>query len=284
MKTFDVDRVCQVLAEIAPPTLGESWDNIGLLVGNRRSPVRRVMTCLTITPPVAEEAVARQVDLVVAHHPLPFKPLSRLTTDSTAGSILIRLIAGGVAVYSAHTAFDSARSGINQMWAEGLGLNQIKPLVAIDATSRDTNDSQISPELGGGRYGVLPIPMPIDALASQAGRFCRTPEVRVVAAAQEIRKVAIACGSGGGFLSAAKAKGCQALITGETTFHNCLEAESVGISLVLVGHYASERFAMETMANDLNARIDRLGGDCEVFASDAETDPLRTVVIDPPKH
>lgn len=284
MKTFDVDRVCQVLAEIAPPTLGDSWDNIGLLVGNRRSPVNRVMTCLTITPPVAEEAVAKRVDLVVTHHPLPFKPLTKLTSDSTAGSILIRLIAGGVAVYSAHTAFDSARSGVNQMWAEGLGLDQIKPLVAIDAASCDSDDSLIPSELGGGRYGVLPIPMSIDALASVAGRFCRAPEVRVVESAQEIRRVAVACGSGGSFLSAAKAKGCQALITGETTFHNCLEAESVGISLVLVGHYASERFAMEAMATDLNARIGRLGGDCEVFASDADIDPLRTVVINPPKR
>jgi len=292
MKTFDVDRVCQVLAEIAPPTLGQSWDNIGLLVGNRHSPVRRAMTCLTLTPPVAEEAIAKRVDLVVTHHPLPFKPLAKLTTDSTAGAILIRLIAGGVAVYSAHTAFDSARSGINQMWAQGLGLDPIKPLVTIEAASRDSDltplgpevGQAIGPEIGEGRYGILPAPMSAESLAAAAGRFCSARETRVVDAGQEIRKVAVACGSGGGFLGAARAKGCDALITGEATFHTCLEAQSVGISLVLVGHYASERFAMSPMAVELNDRIGRLGGDCEVFVSDAETDPLRTVAISPPKH
>ncbi|MFG0261220.1 MAG: Nif3-like dinuclear metal center hexameric protein, partial [Novipirellula sp. JB048] len=79
---FSVDQVCQTLAELAPLRLAESWDNVGLLVGDRQATVARLMTCLTITPAVVQEAIEEGVDLVVAHHPLPFKPLARLTTDT----------------------------------------------------------------------------------------------------------------------------------------------------------------------------------------------------------
>ncbi len=109
-----LDAVCQVLSRHAPLSLAESWDNVGLLLGDRSSEVSKLMTCLTVTPSVVEEAVEQGVDLVVTHHPIPFRPLSRVTCDSITGALLWRLIGAGVAVYSAHTAFDSAEQGINQ--------------------------------------------------------------------------------------------------------------------------------------------------------------------------
>jgi len=306
---IEIDRLCQLLGELAPLGLAESWDNVGLLIGDRRRPVRRVMTCLTITPQVVREAIGLRTDLIVAHHPFPFKPLSRITADTPVGSMLLELIAGGVAVYSAHTAFDSAVAGINQCWAEGLGLKDIRPLIPVNASAaaaaiggrtgpasgasvkppafHSLSGSGLSADsaglatvqaaVGGGRCGRLVEAVSLEALADRAARFSGTGLCRIVGSGDDIVNVGVACGSGGGFLSAAEACGCQALITGEATFHTCLEAEAIGVGLVLVGHYASERFAMEHLAGTLATAFRQAELDLQVYASVADSDPLRTM-------
>ena len=125
-----VAPIAEFLAKFAPPRLAEEWDNVGLLVGRGNQLVRRIMTCLTLTRESVAEAVADEVDLVVSHHPLPLKPLRRLTDETPEGRFLLDLMAAKIAVYSPHTAFDSAGRGINQRLAEGLGLEGIAPLTA----------------------------------------------------------------------------------------------------------------------------------------------------------
>src|SRR6185295_8040165 len=137
--------LCRFLDAFAPPGLSEEWDNVGLLVGDPKRQVERAMTCLTITPASCAEAVSKQANLIVTHHPLPFQPLRRLTTESTPGRLLLTLIEAGIAVYSPHTAFDSAAEGINQQLAEGIGLTEIRPLVPSPP------DATIN--LGSGRFG-----------------------------------------------------------------------------------------------------------------------------------
>lgn len=269
MSALPLETLCQVLAELAPLRLAESWDNVGLLVGNRAAPIHRVMTCLTITPAVVAEAAERQAELIVTHHPLPFKPLAKITSDSPNGQMLLDLIAGGVAVYSAHTAFDSALLGINAMWSEALELQDMAPLVP----QAEDDD----PGSGSGRCGRLAADTPVTELAATAAGIVGVDEVRIAGPIQTVRKVGIACGSGGGFLHAAAHRGCQVLITGEATFHTCLEAEARGITLILLGHYGSERFAMERLAGLLRERLQSLCDTLEVFASDADVDPLRTI-------
>ena len=315
-----VDRVCQILADIAPLALAESWDNVGLLVGDRQRSIRVVMVCLTVTPQVVEEAIAKRVELIVTHHPLPFRPLTKITSDTTVGKMLLALITHGIAVYSAHTAYDSARGGINQLWAEGLGLSGIAPLVLADPTRLHPTGGQNpagintpvacqapADPIGAGRYGRLPEPLDPESLAQKVASICRCRSWKLVggklaggklaggnlaggsptgsanppgSANAPISKVAIACGSGGSFLSAAKGRGCQALVTGEASFHDCLEAEASGLALILVGHYASERFGMERLSGRLATEFRRIDGELEVFSSDADVDPLRTVAAD----
>src|SRR5687767_15001834 len=113
-----IEDVVGFLTEQAPLKLAETWDNVGLLVGDRQANVSRVLTCLTLTPEVAAEAIAADVQLVVAHHPVLFKPVQKLTADDSQGRMLLDLIAARVAVFSAHTAYDSALQGINQSLAE----------------------------------------------------------------------------------------------------------------------------------------------------------------------
>lgn len=266
---------------------------MGLLVGDRSRSVARVMTCLTISPTVVDEAVEQRADLVVTHHPLPFKPHARITSDSVSGGLLLRLIEARTAIYSAHTAFDSALEGINELWAQRLGLVGIEPLVRPPATpstfasdaavmhptpDRSEPDqpgpvSQLGPVPGeAGRSGRVAGPITLQQFVRQAAALVAAPSPRYVGAAdQPVRKVAIACGSGGSFLAAARRRGCDTLLTGEATFHNCLDAESLGIGLGLLGHYWSERFALEQLAEQLTGQLP----DLTIWPSQRESDPLR---------
>ncbi len=262
-----VASVTTLLDELAPRSLAEEWDNVGLLVGRGQQRVRRVMTCLTITPASAAEAIAGQADLIVAHHPLPFHPLTRLTTESTVGRLLLDLIAAGIAVASYHTAFDSADRGINQRLAEGLDLVDIEPLVPAAEGDRDAG-------LGSGRCGRPRRPGGLQEMADLVKRFLAIERLQLVGNLdQRVTRVAVACGSGGSFLGAACRAQCDCLVTGEATFHTCLDAEARGVGLVLPGHFASERFAVETLADTLEERLQ----DVDVWPSRQEQTPLRWV-------
>jgi dinuclear metal center YbgI/SA1388 family protein len=239
--------------------LAEEWDNVGLLVGDETREAARVMTCLTITPGTAAEAIAQAADLVVAHHPLPFRALKRLTADTTTGRLLLDLIAAKVAVYSPHTAFDSAANGINQRLARGLGLRGVLPLVFNHQG------------LGSGRVGWLEEPLGLAGMADRVKRFLSVDRLQIVGDPdRSIRTMAVACGAAGEFLEAAREAHCDAMLIGETRYHTCLDAEAAGIGLILPGHYASERFAVECLAEVLAEEFPSL----EVWASRDERDPL----------
>jgi dinuclear metal center YbgI/SA1388 family protein len=116
------------LNQFAPPELAAEWDNVGLLLGDRSATVQRIMTCLTVTPDSAAEAVEEGVQLIVTHHPIFFRPSKRLTADSAEGRMLLSLARAGVAVYSPHTALDNTAGGINELLARRLGLVDTVPL------------------------------------------------------------------------------------------------------------------------------------------------------------
>jgi dinuclear metal center YbgI/SA1388 family protein len=123
-----IAAVIDYLERFAPPGLAADWDNVGLLLGARDSAVRRVMTCLTVTPESAAEAVEREAQLIVTHHPILFRAAKRLTGDTAEGRTLLTLARAGVAVYSPHTAFDNTQGGINDLLARRLGLGNVGPL------------------------------------------------------------------------------------------------------------------------------------------------------------
>lgn len=261
-----VDDLCQVLERTAPIRLAEEWDNVGLLVGDRAKRIARVMTCLTITPASVAEAIDRGAGLIVTHHPLPFRPLSRITTDTIPGQLLLQLIRAEVAVYSSHTAYDSAAGGINQSLAEGLGLLNIRPLVP------ETEGGDAS--LGSGRIGDLPTKGRFTDLAQSLQSFLGVVGMKVVGDdAQPVSSVAVGCGSAGSLLEAACQAGCDAMVLGETNLHTCLEAEARGVALLLPGHFASERFAIERLALSLIDAFPAL----EIWASQQESDPVRWI-------
>jgi putative NIF3 family GTP cyclohydrolase 1 type 2 len=90
-------------------------------------------------------------------------------------------------------------------------------------------------------------------------------------ARRSIARVAIACGAGGEFLPAAVSQSCDVLLTGEARFHTCLEARTAGIALVMAGHYATERPAMESLAGALALEFPGISA----WASEVERDPIQ---------
>ncbi len=287
------------------------------------------MTCLTLTPQSVAEAIESQAQMVVAHHPLPFKPIAKLTTQSQSGRMLWDLARAGISVYSPHTAWDSAGRGINARLAELLGLEDCQPIVPQRVTSQstptfagtaaahssvkqteksvavrkgepvdDSSDTVDSgrkstrlplpedavpgrkstrlplPEVGAGRMGSLSEPLSLHELTSRLCQRVADCRPRGVNGGQLIRGVAIACGSGGSLLGNALATGkCDLFLTGEGTFHTCLEAQAAGISLLMIGHFASERFAMVEMASELQHVFPEL----TVWASQQEKDPVENI-------
>ncbi len=261
----NVGDICKALGQIAPVCLAAEWDNVGLLVGDRKSTLTHVMTCLTVTPETVAEAIGKQVGLIVTHHPFPFSPLKTVTTDTNIGTMLWQLAQAGISVYSAHTAFDSAGEGINQQIAEMLNLKDIKPLEPVDDVSSPVTDG-----LGVGRFGTVEFA----SLAELVNKTKSTFNIKTLHVVGDIerslKKVGIACGSAGEFIRCASRQGCDVLITGEARFHTCLEARALGIAMILLGHYASERFALENLAATLADQFSEL----TVWASTDEEDPL----------
>ena len=255
-----VASIAAFLEELAPLRLAEEWDNVGLLVGNHGRNVKRLMTCLTVTPTSASEAIESGADLIVTHHPMPFLALKRLTDDSTVGRVLLDLIAAHVAVYSPHTAFDSAREGVNERLAQGLGLQDVTPLIP-------------QPEgQGTGRWGHVAGEITLGELVQRLKHFLAIERLQVVGQPdQRVCAVAIGCGAADELIDAARQNGCDAMVLGEARFHTCLEAEAAGIGLLLPGHYASERFAVECLAECLAKQF----ADVEVWSSRRERDPIR---------
>ena len=257
--------ICDFLDCIAPKNLAEEWDNVGLLAGDFQSAANRVMTCLTITPASAQEAIDGDCDLIVTHHPLPFHPIKKITSEETATRMLWDLIRAGIAIYSPHTGFDSAAQGINHQLALMAGIADPSPIVPAEDEGGRT---------GAGRIGSLDAAIQVSDLISALREPLAAGHVGLVGQMDsKVKTVAFACGSGGTFLDPAIRLGCDAMVTGEANFHTCLEAQAAGVHLILLGHYASERFALEQLAGELTQQFP----ETEVWASTRESDPVKRV-------
>jgi dinuclear metal center YbgI/SA1388 family protein len=254
LNVTDVNSVSKFLDAEYPAALAEDWDNVGLLIGDFTSQVRRLMTCLTITPTVCNEAVQKKVDLIVSHHPFPFFGTKRITSESTDGSMLLKLISHGIAVYSPHTAHDSAPDGVNRQLATLLEL--------VDVEALNAN--------GSGRIGNRNQPATLAEMLSIAEQRLGACSY-VGALGKRIRRIAVGCGAADEFIAEAARQGADLLLLGEARFHACLQAESLSLALILPGHFASERFAVETLADKIAARFP----DISCFASVAEQDILK---------
>ena len=131
MRVADIARTMEA---VAPPELAEEWDNVGLLVGDLDAAVRKVMVCTDVTEAVLAEATRARAQMIVAHHPVIFQSVRRVTASETP--IVYGAVRSGVAIYVAHTNFDAAVGGTNDALADILQLVDRRPLEPVSLGGR----------------------------------------------------------------------------------------------------------------------------------------------------
>lgn len=227
-----VNDVCQWLDRLAPFETAESYDNVGLIVGDKGTQVKNVLFTVDVTPSVVSLAKARGCELIVSHHPLLFLPAKHILFDELEGATIKALCQAEISLISAHTNLDIASGGIGDSLAETLGLQSLR-------TAPD----------GIVRVGELETPMMPDELerflTQRIGNQARC--YAPLGQLSRITTLAIGVGAYSEGYEQALAVGAQAYLTGEIKHHDALPATYRGLTLYELGHYATERFGIEAL-------------------------------------
>lgn len=241
-----VSKILNLVGEIAPFELAEAWDNVGLLAGHPDWSVDRVLVALDLTPGALREAVEIGAQLIVTHHPILFTGRKNLREDDGEGALLTELVRAKIALIAAHTNYDNAPGGLNDVLAEALGLKDVVPLENGLRAGTFAGDDASLAALAAERLGGQP---------------------RLYRGARAIHKVAVCGGAGGSFWPLAHAAGCDAYLTGEVRHHEALAATAAGLTLVEAGHYYTERVMVKALRNGLQKRADALQYNVHVVES-----------------
>lgn len=263
-----LEEILSVLGDLAPASLAEDWDTVGLQLGHGAWPVRRILIALDPTLKVVAEAAQREADLVVTHHPLFFKALRVIDCATPVGAIIEGFLARHIGLLSAHTNLDSVQGGVNDALAGALGLQDTLPLQPAEAHA----------DCGLGRIGRLMRPLSLAALARDVKRRLAINNLRMVGMPQlEVARVAICSGSGAGLLDAFFASDAEVFITGDVRYHDAREVEARQRGLIDIGHFESEHLVLQHLAVQLDARLRAAGKTIEVLVAQTEETPFRTV-------
>lgn len=209
----------------APRVLAESWDNVGLLVGDPEAAVERILVALDITPQVAEEALKRGCQLIVAHHPVmncAWHPVQTVRADDRQGRTLTALLRGGVAAICMHTNLDAAEGGVNDQLAKALGLTDTIPL----------NEQKI------GRIGTLSCEIPLEQFLHDVVKSLGCRGLRYRSGGRPVRRVAVGGGACGEYIPQALAQGCDTFVTSDLRYNDFLDTQ--GLNLIDAGHFPTE--------------------------------------------
>lgn len=238
-----VRDIYEALDRKAPFRYQLGFDNAGFLVGRGDRPVQRVLVALDITPAVIDEAIRDGCDLIVAHHPVIWDKLSRVTDETVTGRNLLTLIEHGIAAICAHTNLDAAEGGVNTELARLLGLEQAVPL-------EQEGQDEAGVPYGIGRVGLLAGgPMPLRDFAELAKEALHLGGIRAMDAGVPVHKLAVGGGSCGSMLAQVKAQGCDTFLTADVKHDVYLEARALGVNLLDAGHYSTETVVCPVVAD-----------------------------------
>lgn len=271
--TTGLDLIAQ-FEQFASPRLAESWDHVGLQLGDPRRPLHRLMTTLDVRPAVVQEAIDRQVDFLFAHHPVMFHPAVDLDVRNPQNKMYADLLAHHITVYAAHTNLDTANGGMNDWLAEQLKLRKTVPLVdaGVDPIS--------SKKVGMGRIGELPQSLTVDEFIDYCLDLFQLPAARLIINPQDkekrIRRVAVLGGSGSEFYIQAKAAGADAYVTGDVTYHTAQDIQAHHLVVLDAGHHI-EVVAAHGLAELIRRWAKQEGADFEICESQVNTEPFTFV-------
>ncbi len=229
----NVKTVSDYINKIAPYETQCSWDNCGLLVGDENAEVKKIGVCLDLTEETLEEALRQKVNLIITHHPLIFTPQKNFL----AGDKAFILAKEGISLVSAHTCFDCADGGVNDVLCDILGIYDVKGVHSDEC------------ELPMARIGLVNEQSSTEfarLVAKKLNTVCR-----VVDCKNTVKKVAVCGGAGMDFLFDVIREGADAFVTGEMKHHEMLLAKEKGITVIDAGHFKTENPSMTVLKNKL---------------------------------
>lgn len=239
MNRLTVGDISKFIDSVAPTKTALPFDNVGLLVGDSKALVTKILLALDITKGAINAAIASGCNLIVCHHPVIYKKLASITTQS----IVYDLIRADISVISAHTNLDLAVDGVNHALAKRLALTDIAPFMNQD---------------NAGLLGTLPTAMSPYALALHIKKSISAPVVSYVGGDMqgEIQRVAILGGAGEDYLYDSRV--VDAYITGEVPHHIYCYAQNAGIRLFTAGHYATEVVVLPALQAQLQKNFNEV--------------------------
>lgn len=241
-----IKEIIEALEGFAPLPLQEGYDNAGLQVGLSEAECSGALLCLDVTEAVLREAASKGCNLVVAHHPLVFRPLKHITGQTYVERCVAFAVKNDIAIYAAHTNLDNAQGGVNHEIATRLELQNVEFL-------QDNGNGG-----GSGVIGELQEPMPaIDFVNRVKALFNVDCAMCNQLLSRPVNKVALCGGAGDFLLDEALAKGADVFITGEMHYHQYFGFEDK-IQIIVIGHYQSEQYTMHLFERLLHMHFPQL--------------------------
>ena len=233
------------LEELAPASLAEEWDNVGWQVRSTDDEVSGVLCAVDATEGVVQEASRLGANLIVAHHPLLFRPLRNVDARSRVGAVVTDALRLGISVFSAHTNWDAAPGGISWALARHLGLQPLEPLLPANGLVNT----------GLGVIAEAPEPLNARTLIAQIEDKLGSAVTSWVGDSNGHHRIALMGGSGTVGIARAAATGATLYVTADVRYHDAQEAEALGLSLLVIDHGASERPGMAGLGGILASRL-----------------------------
>jgi len=243
-----VRDLLKCLDEIAPFSLCEEWDNVGLIVGNPEGKAECILCALDLNESVIDEAIACGADVIVAHHPILFRGAKRICEDSCEGRLIRKLIKHDISFIAMHTNFDNAYPGVNDALAGKLGLENV---AAIG---------------NGMRIGEVK-EMSFETFAKHAGCVLGGPVRYYGSESRIVKHIAVLGGAGEDYIPEAIANKADVYLTGEVSYHKALDAVALGMGIIEAGHAETERPGVNLLCRGLQNALDAVQYNIRVFES-----------------
>ena len=256
-----IKEVFDALERFAPLPLQEDWDNAGLQIGLTAAEASGALLCLDVTEGVVDEAIAKGCNIVVAHHPLIFRPLRRITGDDPVQRAVIKAVKHDIAIVAMHTNMDNAVGGVNYKIAEKIGLQDVELLApkTVGGTL-----------CGSGVIGQLKESMDAMAFINHISHVFDAPGIQCnQLLSRQISRVALCGGAGDFMLPDAVKAGADAFLTGEMHYHQYFGYEQK-LQICVVGHYESEQFTTEIFHDIITSECQGLN----VVMAHTKTNPI----------
>ncbi len=248
MKEVRIDEIVSTLENAIPLDWQESFDNSGLLCGDKDVICSGVVVCFDVCEAVIDLAIEKKCNLIISHHPLVFRGLKKFTGEDNVTKTLLKAIKNDIAVYAAHTNLDSVASiGVNTTLAKKLRLNNVRPL---------QNDSRAEQGYFGiGGIGELEQETDFKDFLLQVKNDLNINNIKFIEGKNpKIKTVAFCGGSGSEFIEKAIELNADCYLTGDIKYHQFLDCEG-RILLADIGHFESESFIIDELIGLLSEKF-----------------------------